>query len=310
MTGQKKYRLITRHDFDGLVSAVLLKELGMIDEIEFAHPKDMQDGKVNVSNRDITTNLPYTEGAHLVFDHHLSEANRVSPKENHIFAPNAPSTAQLVYDYFEAESAFPDYVREMIAAVNKADSGQFTREEVLSPRDWILLHFLLDPRTGLGRFRNFAKSNRALMLSLTDYCRKYPIEQVMKLFDVTERSDRYFALEEKFKEQIQSHAALNGKTLVIDLREQDLILPGNRFLPYVLFPESNISIHVIRGRERKNTVFAVGKSIFDRSSPYNIGVSMLKWGGGGHEAAGACQVPNERADEILEEIIQEISSTG
>lgn len=310
MTSQNKYRLITRHDFDGLVSAVLLKELEMIDAIEFAHPKDMQDGNVNVSNRDITTNLPHTEGAHLVFDHHLSEANRVSPKENHIFDPNAPSTAQVVYDHFGAGSAFPDYVQEMIAAVNKADSGQFTREEILNPRGWILLHFLLDPRTGLGRFRNFAKSNRALMLRLTDYCRKYPIERVMKLFDVTERSDRYFVLEEKFKEQIQSLATLNGKTLVIDLREQDIILAGNRFLPYVLFPESNISIHVIWGRERKKTVFAIGKSIFDRSSPYNIGVRMLQWGGGGHEAAGACQVPNERADEILEEIIQEISSTS
>lgn len=309
MTNHKKFRLITRHDFDGLVSAVLLKELGVIDEIEFAHPKDMQDGKVNVSNRDITTNLPYTEGAHLVFDHHLSEANRVSPKENHIFDPSAPSAAQVVYDYFKAESAFPDYVREMIAAVNKADSGQFTRADILRPRDWILLHFLLDPRTGLGRFRNFSKSDRALMLSLTNYCRKHPIQRVMKLFDVTERSDRYFVLEEKFKEQIQSCAFLNEKTLVIDLRKQDFILAGNRFLPYVLFPESNISIHVIWGPERKNTVFAIGKSIFDRSSPYNIGVRMLERGGGGHEAAGTCQVPNEKADEILEEIIQEISST-
>ena len=310
MSYRRKFRLIPRHDFDGLVGAVLLKELGMIDEIEFAHPKDMQDGKVNVSDRDIITNLPYTEGAYLVFDHHLSEANRVPSKGNYIFDPNAPSAAQVVYDHFGAESVFPGYVQEMLAAVNKTDSGLFTREEILRPRGWILLHFLLDPRTGLGRFRNFEKTDQALMLNLTDNCRKQPIEQVMNHFDVTERSDRYFVLEEKFKEQLESCARHNEKTLVIDLREQDVIFAGNRFWPYVLFPESNISIHVIWGQGKKNTVFAVGKSIFDRSSPYNIGVRMFERGGGGHEAAGTCQVPNERADEILEEIIREISSTS
>src|SRR6188508_1959806 len=51
-----KYRLVTRSDFDGLVCAVLLRHLDMIDDIKFVHPKDMQDGKIPVTERDISTN--------------------------------------------------------------------------------------------------------------------------------------------------------------------------------------------------------------------------------------------------------------
>ena len=305
-----KFRLITRHDFDGLASAVLLKELGMIEELDFVHPKDMQDGKVRVSSHDISTNLPYAEGIHLAFDHHASEANRVGPRENYVLDPGAPSASQVLYDHFGGTAKFPAYTREMMAAVNKADSAQFTREEIFHPRGWILLHFLLDPRTGLGRFRDFAVSDQALMIKLTDLCRKLPIEKVMERYDITERSDRYFVLEEKFREQIRKCSELREKIIVIDLREEDPILAGNRFLPYALFPETNISLHIFWDREKKNTVIAVGKSIFDRSSRYNAGMGMLKYGGGGHEGAGTCQVPNERADEIMRNIIQDISEAA
>ncbi len=196
----------------------------------------------------------------------------------------------------------------MMTAVNKADSGQFTREEILHPRGWNLLNFILDPRTGLGRFRNFAKSGQAMALALTNHCRNHPIEWVMKLLDITERSNRYFVLEEAFRNQIRKCAALRGNILVVDLQEEELIMAGNRFIPYTLFPEANISIHVMWGKDRQNTVFAVGKSISNRTSRYNIGVGMLGFGGGGHEAAGTCQISNDRAGEVLEEIIRDIGA--
>ena len=50
----KKYRLITRSDFDGLVCAVLLKEMNLIEDIKFVHPKDMQDGLIEVNENDIS----------------------------------------------------------------------------------------------------------------------------------------------------------------------------------------------------------------------------------------------------------------
>src|ERR1017187_3633160 len=146
----KKYRLVTRSDFDGLVCAVLLRHLELIDEIKFVHPKDMQDGKVEVSNQDLTTNLPYVPGVHLAFDHHSSETIRVGgARTNHIIDPKAPSAARVVYDYYGGLKAFPASWNEMMAAVDKGDSAQFSREEILHPEKWDLLNFLMDARTGL-----------------------------------------------------------------------------------------------------------------------------------------------------------------
>ena len=137
----RKHRLVTRSDFDGLVCAVLLNELNLIDEITFVHPKDMQDGKVPITARDITTNLPYVPGAHLVFDHHASETIRNgSRRANHIIDPDAPSAARVLYNHYGGRSAFPKVSPEMMAAVDKADSAQFTREEILEPRGWVLLN--------------------------------------------------------------------------------------------------------------------------------------------------------------------------
>src|SRR3954466_16282566 len=93
----RKYRLITRSDFDGLVCAVLLKKLDLIDEIKFVHPKDMQDGKIPVTHRDITTNLPYVEGVHRACDHHSSETLRVGKHDNHVIDPEAASAEPVLF---------------------------------------------------------------------------------------------------------------------------------------------------------------------------------------------------------------------
>ena len=176
----EKFRLVTRSDFDGLVCAVLLNELNLIDDIKFVHPKDMQDGKVDITERDITTNLPYVAGAHLAFDHHLSETIRnTGERKNHIIHPDAPSAARVVYDYYGGKAAFPNIADDMMAAVDKADSAQFNRDEILNPEGWVLLNYLMDARTGLGRFREFRISNYALMMDLIKYCRNHTIEDIL-----------------------------------------------------------------------------------------------------------------------------------
>lgn len=305
------YRLVTRSDFDGLVCAVLFKELEMIDDIKFVHPKDMQDGKIEITGRDITTNLPYVAGAHLVFDHHLSETFRNKELQtNHIINPQAMSAARVVYDYYGGAKRFPKVTEEMMTAVDKADAAQFSIDEILQPTGWVLLNYLMDPRTGLGRFRNFRISNYALMMDLIDCCRDMTIDEILQLPDVKERVELYFEQEELFKEQVKNRSTIQKNLIVLDLRHDEVIHAGNRFMIYAMYPECNISIHIIWGFQKQNTVYACGKSIVNRSSKTNIGELMLKYGGGGHQNAGTCQIDHDRAETVLQELIEQITADG
>lgn len=308
----KKYRLITRSDMDGLVCGILLKELGLIDDVTFAHPKDMQDGLIDVSDSDITTNLPYAEGVYMAFDHHASEVERMESKpDNHIIDPDAPSAARVVYDYFGGEAKFQNVGVDMMEAVDKADSAQFTKEDILNPEGWELLSFIMDARTGLGRFRDFNISNYQLMMKLIDHCRNHEtIEEILQLPDVKERVDLYFDHQLKFREQIERCSSVKGNLVVLDLRKEDTIWAGNRFVIYALFPQTNISLHILWGKNKQNTVFAIGKSILNRTSKTDIGKLCLSYGGGGHQAAGTCQVDNLKAEEKLQEIIKKITADG
>lgn len=311
MTEGPKYRLVTRSDFDGLVCAVLFKEMGMIDDIKFVHPKDMQDGKIEITGRDITTNLPYVDGAYLVFDHHLSETIRNDGKrENHIIEAEAKSAARVVYNYYGGKEKFPKISDEMMDAVDKADAAQFSLDEILHPRDWVLLNYLMDPRTGLGRFRTFRISNYQLMMDLIDCCKDMTIGEIMELPDVKARVDLYFEQEELFREQLKRCSKIYKNLIVLDLRDEETIHAGNRFMIYALNPECNISIHILWGFQKQNTVYAVGKSIVNRSSKTNVGELMLKYGGGGHHAAGTCQIDHDRAEVVLRELIDQITRDG
>ncbi len=306
----EKYRLLTRSDFDGLVCAILLKNMGLLEEIKFVHPKDVQDGKVEVTDRDILTNLPYVEGCYRCFDHHSSEAIRGAGKdrENQILDPNADSAARVVYASYGGRERFPNVNVEMLEAVDKADSARFTKEEVLSPTGWALMAFIMDARTGLGRFREFRVSNYQLMMDLIDYCNNHTIDEILDLPDVRERVELYKSHQEDFKEQIKRCSTIHDNLVVLDLRQEETIYCGNRFMIYALFPQCNISVHVLWGLKKQNTVLTIGKSIFDRTSTTNIGELALKYGGGGHEAAGTCQVAHEDAERVLGEIITKINA--
>lgn len=308
----KKYRLITRSDMDGLVCAVLLKELNIIDDISFAHPKDMQDGLIDIDDDVITTNLPYVEGVYMAFDHHASELSRVSTSPgNHIINATAPSAARVVYDYFGGANAFPRISEDMMAAVDKADSAAFSKEDILDAKGWDLLSFIMDARTGLGRFRDFNISNYQLMMKLIDTVREHQdIEDILRMPDVKERADLYVSHMPKFREQIERCAELHENLVVLDLRKEDTIWAGNRFMIYAIFPKCNISMHIMWGKNKQNTVLAIGKSILNRTSKTNVGDLCLSYGGGGHDAAGTCQVPNIKADERIEEITAKINKDG
>ncbi len=306
-----KFRLVTRSDFDGLVCAVLFKEMEMIDDIKFVHPKDMQDRKIEISGRDICTNLPFVPGAHLVFDHHLSETirNQVRPP-NYIIDPEAKSASRVVYRHYGGKERFPRISDEMMEAVDKADAALFSEDEILHPKDWVLLNYLMDPRTGLGRFRNFRISNYQLMMDLIDRCQKLTIKEILELPDVKERVELYFEQEEKFRSQVKRCSTVHKNLIVLDLRKEEVIHAGNRFIIYAMFPQTNISIHILMGFKNQNTVFATGKSIVNRSSKTSIGDLMLKYGGGGHANAGTCQIDHDKAEQVLKELIEKITADG
>lgn len=300
-----RYRLITRSDFDGLVCAALLRELQMLDDILFVHPKDMQDGLIEVTNHDIITNLPYVSGCHLCFDHHGSEAIRNGNvvQQNFILDPDADSAARVVFNYFGGHERFPHISRDMMEAVDQADSARFSREEILNPKTWVLLNFIMDPRTGLGRFRDFRISNYQLMMALVDYCRTHTIEEILALPDVRERVDLYNSQREAFLEQIARCSGVYGNVVVLDYRREETIFSGNRFLVYALFPECNVSIHLLRSRVEETTVLAMGKSILNRTNPVDIGALCLQHGGGGHAAAGTCQIASDQTEKLVPEIV-------
>jgi nanoRNase/pAp phosphatase (c-di-AMP/oligoRNAs hydrolase) len=310
-TSAVRHRLVTRSDFDGLVCAALLKELGLLDDILFVHPKDMQDGKIEVGPGDITTNLPYVPGVGLAFDHHASETLRVEDSPaNHVIVPDALSAARVVYDYYGGAERFPSISEEMMNAVDKADAAQFSEDEILDPQGWILMSFLMDPRTGLGRFREFRISNYQLMMQLIDVCTQMSVEEILATPDVAERVELYNEHRRQAVDQIHRCATLHGNLVVLDLRNEAIIHPTNRFMIYALFPEANISIHVLWGLKQQNTVFATGKSIINRSSRTDIGALMLGYGGGGHDGAGTCQVANEDAERVLGELVARITADG
>jgi len=303
----RTYRLVTRSDFDGLVCAALLQELGLLHDMLFVHPKDVQDGKVELTEYDITTNLPYRPEVALSFDHHASERLRVTgEQENRVMTADADSAARVVYDYFGGAEAFPRVSVEMMEAVDRADAAQLSIEDILEPQGWILLSFLMDPRTGLGRFREFRISNYQLMMQLIDHCLNMSIDEILASPDVAERVALYREHADRAVEQITRCSTVHDRVVVLDLRDEEVIHPTNRFLVYALHPECTVSIHVLWGLRQQNTVFAVGRSILDRSSQVDIGALMLAHGGGGHEAAGTCQIENDLAESVLDELVRTI----
>ena len=301
-------RLLTRSDFDGLACAALLKEFGIIDHWTFVHPKDMQDGKVEVTSNDVLANVPYVEGCGMWFDHHTSEAERVGRDIQFEGASYlADSAARVIYDYYDGATKLPQ-MKEMLEAVDKVDSGKLNADDILNPKGWVLLGFVMDPRTGLGRFRDFRISNYELMEKLIDSCINQNIDQILQDPDVAERVVLYHEQDKLFREMIEKHTVIHGNVIVTDLRNVETIYTGNRFMVYSLYPEQNVSIWIVDGRAKQNVAIATGYSILNRSCSVDIGSLMLKHGGGGHKQVGTCQVDTPLADAAIADIIKSLQA--
>jgi nanoRNase/pAp phosphatase (c-di-AMP/oligoRNAs hydrolase) len=298
-------RLLTRSDFDGLACGALLFYLGLVDEWKFVHPKDIQDGLVEATDNDILANIPYIKGCKLWFDHHSSETERLGKKTYFEgVSRKAPSCARVVYEYYGGDEKLGRFA-EMIRYVDKVDSGDLSSEEIINPRGWVLLGFIMDPRTGLGRFRNFTISNYELMMDLASACASKHIDDILAMPNVKERVDVYYEQDKLFREMLAKYVKIDGNVLVVDLRGVETIYAGNRFLMYTLYPEQDISVWSVDGRNKANCAITVGYSIINRSATVDVGSMLYKYGGGGHHQVGTCQVPYDDADRIIAEIVEQ-----
>ncbi|MDR0549932.1 MAG: exopolyphosphatase [Deltaproteobacteria bacterium] len=296
-------RLVTRSDFDGLACGALLKEAGLIDSYQFVHPKDIQDGLIQINSNDILANVPYATGAGMWFDHHTSEGERLGSISYRGMSRVAPSCARVIYDFLGGASRYSTHWDPMMEAVDKVDSANLTVKEIEYPTGWILLGFLMDPRTGLGRFHDFRISNYKLMEVLIEMCRVKTAEQILEDPDVKERANFYFEQTPLYVNMIQTCSRLIGQVLIIDFRKQEVIYPGNRFLPYTMFPNCKVSIHLTWSRDEKNVALAMGNSIINRDSQANLGSIALHFGGGGHEAVATCQIDSQEVEETVKMIV-------
>ena len=303
------YRLITRSNFDGLVCGILLKEKGLVTDIDFLQPKDIENNSFILGPKVITTNMPYSEKVYLAFDHHMDNFH-TRDDERHIIDTNSPSAARVIYNYYGNKEGFPNIPDSLIKAADKCDAANLSKEDVINPAGWTLLNYLTDARTGLDQFNNFRVSNYDLMMELVEFCSDHTIEEILKLPDVQERIDFFDACQTKHREQIKRCAKVEGNLVSIDLRQEETIWPGNRFFIYTLFPQCNISVHILRARKNIQTVFAIGKSIFNRSSHTNVGELCLAFRGGGRENVGTCQVDHDMADAVYNAIASRIKMDG
>lgn len=301
-------RLVTRSDFDGLACGALLLEAGIIDSWKFAHPKDLQDGLVEVNENDCLANVPFVEGCGLWFDHHSSEHERLELKGKYKGESRmTPSCARIIYEYYGGAERFPQF-GEMMEAVDKVDSGNLSIEEVMNPEGWILIGFLMDPRTGLGRWRQFTVSNYQLMEKLMHACRNLTTQEILDLSDVKERIEVYHEQTEKFKKMVSQYTRVNGNVIITDLRGVDPIYTGNRFMIYSMYPEQNISAWIVNGRGGHGCSVAVGYSIINKTATLDVGALMLKYGGGGHRKVGTCQFSDETMGTELPKILAELTA--
>lgn len=300
-------RLLTRSDFDGICCAVLLKELGLMTEMAYAHPKDLQDGKIPVTDNDILANVPFVPGCGLWFDHHSSEMERNDLECRYEgLSKLAPSAARVISDYYADEKLAK--FEELLACVDKVDSAQLSQDEILNPTGGVLLGFLCDPRTGLGYHKSFTVSSLEFCTNLVDLLCEMSIDEVMALPDTKERIDLYFESTEKAKKFYKTCTWMDGPIAISDFRIAGMAPPSNRFLIYSLYPDANISIRMIDGKGGEFVSLSVGYSVLNRTAMVDVGSLMLKYGGGGHKVVGTCQVPYEEAEGTLQEIIDFIKA--
>jgi oligoribonuclease NrnB/cAMP/cGMP phosphodiesterase (DHH superfamily) len=297
------------------VCATILKDLGIINEISYVHPKDVQDKKISVCGKDVIANLPYVEGCGLWFDHHSSEIERLHLKKkgyNGTSEP-APSAARVIYEYYRKlwpHSQRLEKFEDLVSTADIVDSAKFNEKDILDPQGWVMLAFITDPRSNFGKKRSFEVSNLELLKSLPGQLFSKTVDEILSMPDFAERVEAYKKDIYKYRRILLENTSIEGNAIVIDFRGIKKTPIGNRFLEYILFPKQNISIRIADGKDNQFALISVGHSIINRTSDVDVGSLMLKYGGGGHKRVGTCQIAYENADSIIYKILQVVNTNA
>jgi oligoribonuclease NrnB/cAMP/cGMP phosphodiesterase (DHH superfamily) len=305
-------RLLTRDDFDGLVCAALLTEKGIVDEFKFVHPRDVQNNSVAVTANDVLANVPYAKGCGLWFDHHSSEEERLEFNDLKFEGDSrgAPSAAQVIWEYYGGIKTFGKHFLPLLDAVNKYDSADLTLDEILLAEDWIMIAFIIDPRTGLSEATDFKITNEQFVRNMIQYCRTMTVEEILKIPDVQERAQRYNEQQILFKDMLRRCTTFDRNVVLTNLLNEDTVYCGNRFIVFASHPDQNIEIRLGWDKEKRNVNIQCGHSILNRTSKTNVGKLMYKYGGGGHGKVGSCRVPVDKWQETTTEILEQMKHDG
>ena len=301
-TSRTGYRLITRAEFDGIVCGAIFKRLGLVDDILFAHPKEVQDKLITVGPQDILANLPFAEGAHMVFSHRARRSN-TDAHRNYITDVTAPSSTRVVYQHYSGDARLSGLPTGLLEAVDNVNSGKLSRDDISDPKGWILLGFLLDARTGMGRFKLNQPYTETLYETI-DMLNVKGLDAILTSPNIAQMAALYREHQPLAKQQIEQCVRLHDNVLVLNLLDQKLAYTVNRFMMYMMYPQCNLSIHVLRGTKSGSVILACGRSVFNRTGERSIGKVLAEFGGGGHHSAGTCQVPIVDCDAVLARLIE------
>lgn len=305
-------RLLTRDDFDGLASAALLTEKGIVDSYYFVHPRDIQAGTVAVNENDVLTNVPYASGCGLWFAHHSGEKEALETQNIEFNGDSRPAhcTTQVIWDYYGGVETFGEHFLPLLEAVNTVSSADLTLDEILLAEDWIILAFIIDPRTGLKQMDDYSIPNDQFFLNMIDYCRTKSIEEILEMPDVQERVNRYNEQQILFKDMLRRCCENHRNVVVTNLLNEETVYCGNRFVVYASHPDQNIEIRMEWDTDKENVIFSCGHSILNRTSRTDVGKLMAQYGGGGHEKAGSCRIPADNWQQVFEEILEQMKKDG
>ena len=292
-------RLITRPNLDGVTCAVFITQMEPIEQVVFAHPKDIEDGSVEVKPEDVIANLPYHENVSLWFDHHdkaeLALETMVDVKGKR---GSAPSTARLVYEYYNSPRL--KKFESLLSENDRIDSADLSLDDVTNPKQWVLLSFTLDPYMGLADYHGFANAIIAAIRHGS------PIEQILEIPEVKGRVNRYRMDADDFKNELIKISRLDGNVIITDSRDVEMMPTGNRFLAFALFPKGNVQIVLTIHKAKSKTRVRLGKSIFNRTCKLHLGRLAAEYGGGGLDGAAGCLLGNDIANTKIAEIIERL----
>ncbi len=290
----KYMRIVTRPDFDGVVCAVLLRDIFEITEpVKWIEPYEMKNRAGEIVEGDIIANLPYSEGCSLWFDHHLS--NRTDADFEGAFR-EAPSAAGIIFEYYKGK--FSRDFTELVHQTDRIDSADITMDEVLNSADY---PFMLLSSTISGRGEeDEAYWNRVVGLLLYR-----TVEQVMEDEEVRVRYSAVLEKDRIYSSILKEHTEVLKNISVTDFRALEIEPKGNRFLVYSLFPDILVDVKIRYNKnDRTRIVLSMGQNIFKKGNRINLGEIASLYDGGGHRGAGSCSFPVSEAEETIRKITE------